>query len=758
MKKTLQINIGGLIFNMEETAYNTLSNYLNALKRYFSTYESCEEIVLDIETRIAEKFYKKYPNQGVIELEDVNQIIASMGTVDDFEALKEEEDLQAAPQPVYSTQNGWYKDGKRKLLGGVLAGLAHKYDMDVIWPRVLFLVLTFGLISEGIVGLGFIIAYIVAWIFFPQRMDLEENPQVSKLYRNPNDKVIAGVASGLASYLKIDVKILRILFIVLVGFGWIMYFIFWILIPMATTVTEKLQLEGQPLTIDNIERSVKNSNREPVKSRESVLTKIVLAPFRLIGKLFSFLGRLMKPIGHIVRFIGGVFTFLTGVSLIITSVLGLAAYFGLQTNSEWLTNDNEVLSQIVREFPTLGSIFVFFILFIPGLALVFAGLSLILQKVVGQRSLWLSLLIVWLTALVGTTTIGTKFGLNFAKQQQVIEESLFTLNKNEVLILDNSKAINNYERVPQFNFTYTNGNQLIVSKEQRSQGPSTSEAEKFAKNIIYPIQQKGNTFEFDPEFSLKEGDPFRDQVLTISIKIPKNQPFKLVGNSFRFTHYSRNSLDLNTDETYYFNNEGELVCTTCPAFNPNEKLNIDELMLQFEYNPDEEHHFEKLRNFSSIEVLGSYKVILVQGDSSSIKVYPSRYGKEVKTTIEQNALVLEQQDPFKTFDEQALLVVTTPNIRNVKISNKSLLKMYGFKSSNNLEIVMDKESKAAIHSNSDYLNIDLDHQSKAVITGKVKKVTAKGKNGAYINAESLEYKDASVLSISNSLIIGLDKK
>ena len=191
MKKTLQITIGGLIFNIEEDAFTKLSQYLEAIKKYFSSYESCEEITQDIEGRIAEKFYEKSQNGGVIEMDDVDKIIKSMGTVSDFEAIKEDEDLSKEPsvetssntEGSTSTLNSpptkFYRDGKNKALGGVLAGIAHRFEFDVVWARILFIVLGFGLIDIGI-GFFIFLAYFVCWIAFPERNDLEENKKIKK--------------------------------------------------------------------------------------------------------------------------------------------------------------------------------------------------------------------------------------------------------------------------------------------------------------------------------------------------------------------------------------------------------------------------------------------------------------------------------------------------------------------------------------------------------------------------------------------------
>jgi phage shock protein PspC (stress-responsive transcriptional regulator) len=188
MKKTIQINIAGMVFNIEDDAYEKLSNYLSSIKQYFASYEGNQEIVSDIESRIAEKFWtnQKSDNQPVIGIDGVNELIKSMGTVSDFEAIQEEEDLKneqpttGIPQADNSqsftnnehatnaTPKRLYRDVKHKALGGVLAGLAHHFKIDVVWVRIVFLFLFLGLppISDDLGPFsGFVfLAYFVCWI------------------------------------------------------------------------------------------------------------------------------------------------------------------------------------------------------------------------------------------------------------------------------------------------------------------------------------------------------------------------------------------------------------------------------------------------------------------------------------------------------------------------------------------------------------------------------------------------------------------
>src|SRR5882724_444667 len=126
MKKTLSINISGIIFHIEEDGYETLRKYLDSINRYFSSFEDSSEILSDIESRIAEIFLAKL-NEGkqVITAENVQQLITTMGNVSDFKAAEENEfasETTGKEEPRATTAQPASKklvrDQRRKILGG----------------------------------------------------------------------------------------------------------------------------------------------------------------------------------------------------------------------------------------------------------------------------------------------------------------------------------------------------------------------------------------------------------------------------------------------------------------------------------------------------------------------------------------------------------------------------------------------------------------------------------------------------------------
>src|SRR5688500_19164159 len=130
MKKNISINISGIIFHIEEDGYETLKKYLDSINKYFSSFEDSSEILADIESRIAEIFLSKLNEEKqVITGEDVNSLIATMGSVSDFRAAEEQEQpepqttanqgetsgqQQTASSGTYSASKQLMRDQKRK--------------------------------------------------------------------------------------------------------------------------------------------------------------------------------------------------------------------------------------------------------------------------------------------------------------------------------------------------------------------------------------------------------------------------------------------------------------------------------------------------------------------------------------------------------------------------------------------------------------------------------------------------------------------
>lgn len=292
MKKVININFQGRVTPIEETAYDALKQYIESLRHFFANEEGRDEIINDIEGRIAELFAERLKKGSTCIMdEDVNSIITSMGRPADFEGeensmqnqLGSEKAQQYQPyrpnaEPTSgSTRGRLYRDANEKIIGGVCSGIAAYFRIDPTIVRLLFVVFTF----SG--GAGFLL-YILFWIILPSQ-PLNHITSTKRLYRNPEVKVIAGVASGIATYFDIAIWIPRIIFalplvigiitsilgsalwfefnpfpgFIFGSFGgtlFVVYAVLWAVIPEAKSASEKLEMRGEKVDLNTIKNTI----------------------------------------------------------------------------------------------------------------------------------------------------------------------------------------------------------------------------------------------------------------------------------------------------------------------------------------------------------------------------------------------------------------------------------------------------------------------------------------------------------------------
>src|ERR1700739_1982374 len=159
MNKTIIININGIVFHIEEDAYEVLKNYMTDVKRHFMNSADSLEITTDIENRIAEMFNELLARESkqVLVEQDVNTIIGQMGTVADFE--RSEQDTEATFSDTYysgAATRRLFRDPDDHLVAGVCAGIANYFDVNVVWIRLAFALLVFAAGTSALL-------YIILW-------------------------------------------------------------------------------------------------------------------------------------------------------------------------------------------------------------------------------------------------------------------------------------------------------------------------------------------------------------------------------------------------------------------------------------------------------------------------------------------------------------------------------------------------------------------------------------------------------------------
>lgn len=174
MKKTLTINLSGLVFNVDEDAYQKLKHYLDAIATHFENELGKEEIVSDIENRFAEEFnQKRTSSKQSITMKDVESVIQTLGSIEDFSSEKNEnQEKKSVPEATQTNiSRRFYRDTENAMLGGVAAGIANYFGTDTVWIRILFVIFTFAW------GFG-IPVYIILWVIAPKAETAAQRAQM----------------------------------------------------------------------------------------------------------------------------------------------------------------------------------------------------------------------------------------------------------------------------------------------------------------------------------------------------------------------------------------------------------------------------------------------------------------------------------------------------------------------------------------------------------------------------------------------------
>ena len=813
MKKTISINISGVIFHIEEDGYDKLRNYLTTVQQYFSTYEDSQEIVTDIENRIAEKLLAKLKSadKQVVSLEDVNELTAAMGTVADFEAVEEEEVLvtnggrhsatggpRTAQDRAYqnpgvcprlirnmlrSGHRRLVRDLRRKTLGGVCAGLAHYFNMDVVWVRLIFVSLFIGLPAfsgathgpdgffGGLSGFTFIV-YVAMWIALPGVMTIEDDKTVKKFFRNPEDKVLGGVASGIAAYFGVDRGIIRLLFvlgIVLFGVGFLLYIVLWMIAPQANTLTEKMEMQGQPITLSNIEHSIKqNLNINESPTNESTLTRLLLFPFRaiatVIGGLGSALGPLLNGVVSIIRVFAGILMLVLAFAGMIVCLAFLGAAIGFGTGNAFTGSDLplELLRSDISVPMVLAGTLVGLI---PAFGLAILGIMLISNRSVLNSRTALTLAGVWLVSLVILAGTVTPLISSFNRRGTVEETKI--LNVSGVIPTFAMKNVeNDRDWRPSIELKGYQGATLNLVQYFRAQGATRADAQKNARQIRYVYTVKDSTVNFDETMELAPDSRYRAQDLDIDLMIPYEKSFRMTREFARFirNEFGEKELDRMEASIWKFTREGGLVCINFPREKDrgdeeedNDVTDLtddvqnavsNELGDDFDRIGDHTRQFN-VSDFSKVDVSGAFVVRFRKGDTYSV-IADGREDdmRDMDVRVNGKTLEVEMSRHGGLFDwsnhKRLGLTITVPAINELKLSGASKASLAGFSRYDKLAIDMSGACRTVFDGDVDKLSIELSGASNIKLRGRAHELEADLGGASKLEAADMHVDKASV--------------
>lgn len=520
MNKIQTINLGGLIITIDEPGFNRLKMYLDALRNYFKNNVGGDEIMRDIEYRIAEKLRTMLTNSNreVVEEQDVALIEIEMGKPSDFDDEQVEENQEKS-----INSEKLFRITKGKMLGGVANGLSSYFQIDVSLIRALFI------LAMILGGYGLMI-YLILWAVLPANHDVPENEITSngKLYRNPDDKIIGGVASGIASYLNIDPKIIRLLFalsLIWGGIGFFIYILFWFGVPYASSAGEKLEMKRKSQRFESYNNENDNINVSTSHTMNA-LAQLVEIVFKAIIKVGSIAIRIFSVLfGLLFLFIGLVFTF--SISAILVAYFNWFDFTALDS----IPFDSISTGNPTLDLVTLCAFLIFSI--IPTLFITSLGVKLLFKRNLASKRVVIYGIIFWFISILILGISTAKTALEFNKQSSItmpIVEIKNTLT--DTLYIEINDEITGYDQFD-ISVTRSKNDSIYIYKTIESCGRTKVDAIKNGNRVLHAAILKGNKFVLGGAIEFLPNSLFRAQEFHYEIRIPEGKLVKFDYESFR---------------------------------------------------------------------------------------------------------------------------------------------------------------------------------------------------------------------------------
>ncbi len=489
MNKTVTINISGIIFHIEEDAYEKLSKYLAAIKSLFNKADGGNEIMSDIESRIAEMLQGKTSTvKQVVLMSDVDYVIDNMGKPEEFvadavDANDAADQNDSNDEPV---KRRLFRDGDNKVIGGVCSGVGHYFGFDPVWLRIALLLLFF------FAGTGFLL-YLILWIAIP-----EAKTTADKLMMKGEKADINNISKAVKEE--------------------------------AEQLKKRMEKYGKDFR-DLSDRGVpRNVAEKTVDFMLDVLTNIGRVLFKILGVLMVIIGLI---------FFLGLFSSIFGVSFMTSNVEG----------SEWidmiLLDGKDFYIGLIGIAIFVGTPIVMMIY--AGVKILFKVRYSNRWVNLSAGILWLVGFVMLI--YVGTRT-GQDFN-KVAKLRESIEvqqNDTLVLKMNELSVNYGELEMSDEKEEGEKNYYYRghrngymigkhdkmkyllgnaslnviksqNGKtDLVIVKEAR--GNSKDMARLRAKHIVYNVTQQNNELIFDDLFRVNSLDKFRKQDVTAILRIP----------------------------------------------------------------------------------------------------------------------------------------------------------------------------------------------------------------------------------------------
>jgi len=527
MNKTVTINLGGIVFHIDEDAYQKLSRYFDAIKRSLNNSSGQEEIIKDIEMRISELLSEKLiSDKHVIGLKEIDEVIAVMGQPEDY--IIEDDSKAESNYQAYKKSKKLYRDKDKGMIGGVAAGLSHYLGIDVVWIRVILLLFFFGF------GTG-ILAYIILWIATPEAVTTseklemtgepvtissiekkvrEEFDSVSEKFKNVDyDKYGNQIKTGAEKFGNSLSEIISTIFKVFAKFLGVILIItgvtvlFFLFVGIFTLGT------GYWITFPWTEFvDAGNFTDYPIWVFGLLMFLGVGIPFFFLTLLgFRLLSPSMKSIGSIAKY-----------TLLALWILAIAALIsiGIQQASEVAYEGKTIQKETINILPT------------------------------------------------DTLQIEFRYNENYTNDLDDTDNFRFVqdASRNEVIYSNNIH----------FEIEKTDEKTPYIQIERRARGKSFNEAKKRAEKIQFGYQLEGKKLLLDNYLLTAVSEKFRDQEVAIYLYLPEGMVFKVDKSAQQYDQSNNDFFNLHysSDDYLYKVNETQVKCLNCPE-NENEYEDVE---------------------------------------------------------------------------------------------------------------------------------------------------------------------------------------
>ena len=468
MNKTVNINLAGIVFHIDENAFETLNNYLNALNNHFKNEEGRDEILKDIEGRIAELFTERMIKKEAISLTDINEVITIMGEPSQYDEEIEPEKPQEQQHKDEDLRQGKrrkvFRDEEGRMIGGVCSGLAHYFDINVFWFRIIFIILLFA-----------------------------------------------------------------------IGGGPLMYIILWIAIPSAKTTAEKLEMKGEKVNINNIEKNIKDE-------LNIIENKILDFDKKYTKEIFGANSFFRKIVDFFIRVITGIFKFIGSCFGIFSIALGgflLLIIFSLLFSREAVLFQNDLLFTYVLNdsifSDTLGT-WLFLFIGIPIVAVILFGLRLVNNTKI-HMNYKIGIFVLWLISLFFLLNSAKDISIEFQEEakntiiENIITESdtLYLSMNNVDRVFDNAFDAKGFKVTPfednligigmQLDVVKSKNDDFNLLKEATARGKNKHLAKKMTEGIGFEFTLEDDNLIFYDFFTISTQE-WRMQELDLTLELP----------------------------------------------------------------------------------------------------------------------------------------------------------------------------------------------------------------------------------------------